>query len=403
MTNTIPFSPPFINDKVINEVIDSLNSGWITTGPKVKKLEEKLSEIIGIDNIICINSATSGLMLALHLFGIGKNDEVIIPAYTYAATALAVMHLGAKPVMVDCSDDFNINTKEIFEKINSKTKAIIPVDLAGFPCDYDSLHEIIETSKSKFIPSNTNQEMLGKILLLSDSAHSIGSKYKNKHTALYSDISVFSFHAVKNVTSAEGGAICLNLNKPFSNNELYKFLKLISLNGQTKDAFTKSKGSNWKYDIVYRGFKANMPDVLAAIALSQLEFYELESLKKRKEIFEKYNSFFGKFDWAILPPYQTEIKESSYHVYLLRIKGISEDIRDKIIEDIFNQGVSVNVHFQPLPILTLFKYEGYNIDDYPVSYANYKAEISLPVYQQLKDSEIEKICNSVKNAYEKNI
>lgn len=397
----IPFSPPFIDDDVINEVVDALRSGWITTGPKVKALEQEVSKLTGIENVLCVNSATSAMMLMLHWFGVGAGDEVIVPAYTYCATALSVMHLGAKVIMLDVKDDFNIDMEKIRNAITSKTKAIVPVDIAGYPCDYDELNKIINEQQFKkmFVSKNDIQKILGRIFIMGDSAHSIGAKYKNRASGSLCDATVFSFHAVKNVTTAEGGAICLNLPEPFNNGELYSWLRLLSLNGQTKDAFTKSQGGSWKYDIVYPGFKINQNDLCAAVGLAQIRKYTEALLIKREKIFEAYNNAFSKFEWAQTPPSKASEKISSYHIYLLRIKGISESQRDKIIEEINKRGVSVNVHFIPLPMLTIFKERNYKIEDYPGSYDNYSREITLPVYPQLSDEDLRKIITSVVESY----
>ncbi len=401
----IPFAPPYIDEDVINEVLDSLRSGWITTGPKVRSLESEVSRMTGVKNVLCVNSATSAMMLLLHWFGIGKGDEVIIPAYTYCATALAVMHLGAKPVMTDVGEDFCIDSKKIREAISPRTKAIIPVDIAGFPCDYDEIYNIIndESIRKLFISTNEVQRKLGRIFVMADSAHSIGAFYKGKKSGSLCDATVFSFHAVKNVTTAEGGAICLNLPEKFDNDELYAWLRLLSLNGQTKDAFAKSQGGNWKYDIVYPGFKINLNDLCAAVGLAQIRKYTDELLIKRKNIFEKYNHEFSKHEWAQLPPSYFKDKpgtESSYHVYLLRINGISETQRDSIIEEINKREVAVNVHFIPLPLLQIFRERNFEIENFPVSYDNYSREITLPVYPQLSDADINKIVNSVTESYE---
>jgi len=339
----------------------------------------------------------------LHWFGIGKGDEVIVPAYTYCATALAVMHVGAKPVMADVGKDFCIDPQHVKKLINENTKAIIPVDIAGFPCDYDNVMEIIsEPSIAKLFKSKSvEQEKLGRIFILSDAAHSIGAVYKGKPSGALCDATVFSFHAVKNVTTAEGGAICLNLPDAFDNNDLYKWLRLLSLNGQTKDAFTKSQGGNWRYDIIYPGFKMNLSDICAAVGLAQIRKYETFLLEKRKEIFRKYDEGFSSEDWAELPPEIVDGRESSCHIYLLRINGISEYQRDKIIEAINELGVSVNVHFVPMPMLTVFRERGYDINDYPVSLDNYSRVITLPVYPQLSDEDTQTIITSVKEAYRK--
>ncbi len=396
----IPFSPPYINQSVIEEVTDSLESGWITTGPKVKKLEDLVCEHVGVPNTLCVNSATSGLMLALKWYGIGPDDEVIIPAYTYAATALAVIHVGATPVMVDVNADFNISISAIEKAITDKTKAIMPVDIAGWPCDYDEIQELVEKKKGLFKANSENQLKLNRIVTIADAAHAIGAKYKNRYVGLTSDITVFSFHAVKNITTAEGGAVCLNLPEPFSNQEEYNYLRCFALNGQTKDAFTKSKAGGWKYDIIYPGMKINMPDVLAAIGVAQLPEYFSHILEKREVIYTYYQDYFKNKSWAIIPPYKSEDKLSSCHLYALRIKDVTEVQRDAIMDLISKEGVAVNVHFQPLPLLTLFKNMGYNIADYPMAYANFKSEISLPIYPQLTKSELEYIVKTVEKAVE---
>ena len=396
----IPFSPPDINENVINEVKDSLISGWITTGPKVRKLEELVSKYTPSPKTLCVNSATSGLMLALKWYGIGQGDEVIVPAYTYAATALAVIHVGATPVMVDVEDDFNISISNIEKVITKNTKAIIPVDIAGWPCDYDKINNLVIQKKDLFVPNGRNQEKLGRILIVSDSAHSIGAKYKNNYIGATTDITVFSFHAVKNVTTAEGGALCINLSHPFDNQQEYDYLRLYTLNGQTKDAFTKSKAGGWKYDIAFAGLKINLPDVLAAIGVAQLPNYFEITLEKRREVFDFYQRSFSNYNWAILPPLESQDKVSSCHVYALRIKNINEKTRDFIIEKITEKGVAVNVHFQPLPILTLFKNLGFDINNFPIAYNNYKGEISLPIYPQLTQNQLDYIVNSVKESVE---
>ena len=396
----IPFSPPFIDAEVEAEVLDALRSGWITTGPKVKALEELVSNYAGVEASLGVNSATSAMMLALHWFGIGRGDEVIIPAYTYCATALAVMHIGATPVMVDIEDDFNISVQNIEAAITDKTKAIIPVDFAGWPCNYDAINTIVneEEIKRKFIPKGEKQEMLGRILIMSDAAHSFGAMYNNKKMGTCADITVFSFHAVKNLTTAEGGIICLNMPTPFNNNEVYKTLRLWSLNGQTKDAFTKSKAGGWRYDIVYPGFKMNLPDVLAAIGLAQIRKYDDQLLQERKRIFDFYDERFASLSWAQIPLYTKLGNETSYHLYPLRVKNITEETRDAIIEAITKTGVAVNVHFQPLPLLTVFKQKGFDINDYPKAYDNYSREISLPIYPQLNNIQCQYIVDNVTTA-----
>ena len=398
----IPFSPPYIDDSVINEVVDSLRSGWITSGPKVKALEEELKSFSGAQEVLCVNSWTSGAIMMLRWLGVKADDEVIVPAYTYSATALAVLHAGAKPVMVDSGNDFNISVEAIQKAITPKTKAIIPVDIAGFPCDYDRIMKLVNAPdiRKMFKAESPMQEKIGRILVMNDAAHSLGAHYsKNQRTGCETDIAIFSLHAVKNVTTAEGGAICLNLPTPYDNTELYKELRMMSLNCQTKDAFSKSKAGGWRYDIVGLGMKVNMADVNAAIGLAQIREYP-ELLKERKRVFNAYNQAFKDSDWAIVPPSTEGEKESSYHIYALRIKNFTEEQRDRMIDEIAKSEVAVNVHFIPMPMLSFLKSLGYDIKDYPQAYENFKSEISLPIYPQLDDEKLDFIIQTVKKAYD---
>lgn len=399
----ISFAPPFVDKLIIDEVIDSLTSGWITSGPKVKALEEEICKLTGISRSVCINSWTSGALLVLKWFGVGAGDEVIVPAYTYSATALAVIHCGAKPIMIDITDDFTINTALIEAAITDKTKVIMPVDIAGWPADYASILDIVnkDSVKNKFLPSSPKQIDLGRILVLSDAAHSIGASYHNLPASNFADITIFSFHAVKNITTGEGGAICLNLPDTFDNEAEYKLMKLYTLNGQNKDAFSKTQGGGWKYDILFAGLKINMPDLCAAVGLAQIRKYESELLPARKKIANYYQAFFSQYPFFELPPLLDNKRESSYHLYALRMANISEHQRDEIIEEITNMGVAVNVHFIPMPMLTLFKDLGYKIEDFPVSYDNYSREISLPIYPQLSVEQLDYICKAVLNSYYK--
>lgn len=399
----IPFSPPYINDDIINEVVDSLKSGWITTGPKVKALEAEIKNFTGAKEVLGVNSWTSGAIMILKWLGIKEGDEVIVPAYTYSATALAVYHAGGTPVMVDTTEDFNISIEAIKKAITPKTKAIIPVDFAGFPCDYDAIMQLVQTPqvKDQFQPTSVIQEKLGRILVMNDAAHSLGALYKEGvRTGSETDIAIFSLHAVKNVTTAEGGAICLNLPAPFENEALYTELRQMSLNCQTKDAFSKAQAGSWRYDITGLGMKINMADINAAIGLAQMRIYP-ELLAERKRVFNQYNAAFSQLNWAILPPAIQNEKESSYHIYALRINAITEVQRDEIIAEISKHGVSVNVHFIPMPMLTLFKEKGFKIEDYPQAYNNYKAEISLPIYPQLTTEQIDYIIKVVVDSYNK--
>ncbi|MEP6845605.1 MAG: DegT/DnrJ/EryC1/StrS family aminotransferase [Panacibacter sp.] len=393
----IPFSPPYIDDDIIQEVTDTLKSGWITTGPKTKLLEEEVAAYCTVEKALAVNSATSAMMLVLHWYGITHGDEVIIPAYTYCATALAVMHIGAKPVMVDVGDDFNIDPVKIKAAITGKTKAIITVDFGGWPCDYEKINAVVKSDEvqKQFLPANEKQKLLGRLLILSDAAHAIGAVYNNIPVGKCADITVFSLHAVKNVTSAEGGIIALNMPAPFNNENIYSTLRLWSLNGQTKDAFAKSAAGGWEYDIIYPGFKMNIPDVLAALGLAQFRKYKTGLLAERKRVFDFYNRAFSQCEWAICPPFEKQYCSSSYHLYPLRIKGITEAQRNRIIEMIAEKDVSVNVHFKPLPMLTIFKNAGYLIEDYPASYNAYCNEISLPVYPQLGNAECKIVSDAV--------
>ena len=394
----IPFSPPRIDQRVIDEVVDTLKSGWITTGPKTKEFERRLTAYCGNKATLAVNSNTVGLEVVLRWFGVQEGDEVIVPAYTYCATANVIVHCGAKPVMVDVNaDDFDVCLEKVREAITDKTKVIMPVDLGGMPCAYDELFELVETEEVKtlFQAKTEEQGKLGRILILSDSAHSIGAEYKGRKAGCLADVSVFSFHAVKNLTTAEGGAIMLNLPEPFDNEEVYRYLCTYTLHGQNKDALAKTKKGAWRYDVLVSGFKGNMTDIMASIGLVELSRYEDDTLHYRKCIYDQYTDAFSRYGWAELPIYETEDRKSSYHVYCLRVKGITEQQRDEIIQRIFDKDVSVNVHFQPLPLLSAFKNKGYKIEDYPVAYDNYCREISLPVWYGLSEEMVKTVIDAV--------
>ncbi|MCM1041086.1 MAG: DegT/DnrJ/EryC1/StrS family aminotransferase [Bacteroides sp.] len=397
----IPFSPPYIDESVLAEVVDCLRSGWITTGPKTRALEEEIRKLCDAGEVLCVNSWTSGAILMLRWLGVKAGDEVIVPAYTYSATALAVLHAGATPVMVDSGEDFNISVDAIRKAVTPRTKAILPVDIAGFPCDYDAINALVAEPdiKAMFSASSPVQEKLGRIMVMNDAAHSLGARYgEGRRTGCETDVAVFSLHAVKNVTTAEGGAICLNLPAPFDNALLYKELRMMSLNCQTKDALAKSKAGGWRYDITGMGMKVNMADVNAAIGLAQIRQYDI-LLRQRKNIFTAYNNAFSDCGWAVCPPSVRDGKESSYHLYALRIKDFTEAQRDRMIEKITEREVAVNVHFVPMPMFSFFKGLGYRIEDYPQAYRNYSAEISLPIYPQLEPEEVEFVIETVKEAY----
>ena len=398
----IPFSPPHIDQKIIDEVTKVLQSGWITTGPRTKLFEKELTKYCGNKATLCLNSATAGLEIILRWFGVKEGDEVILPAYTYSATANVVIHCGAKPVFVDVNPhDFNIAIANIEKAITAKTKVIMPVDFGGYTCDYDEINALAVKHKNTFSASTEEQKILGRILVLSDSAHSFGAWYKGKRAGALTDISVFSFHAVKNLTTAEGGAVALNLPAPFDNDAVYKTLCVKTLHGQDKDALAKTQKGNWRYDIVEAGYKCNMTDIMAAIGLVELERYDSDTLKVRQHIFEKYDAAFSKYDWAQLPEYKTNDKTSCYHLYPLRIKGITEAERDAIIKEIFDHDVSVNVHFIPVPMMSFYKNSGYDIKNYPITFDNYSREISLPVYYTLKDELVQTVISAVIKSVEK--
>lgn len=400
----IPFSPPHISTEAIDEVIDTLKSGWITTGPKTRLFEDNISQYCGNKRTLCVSSATFGLEMVLRWFDIGEGDEVIIPAYTYGATGNVVCHTGATLRIVDVNhDDFNINIEEVRKAINEKTKAIIPVDVAGLPVNYSALFDLVneKSIRNLFIPSGINQSKLKRILILGDSAHSFGAYYKDMRIGSVADATVFSFHAVKNLTTAEGGAIALSLGGEFDNNEVYSALRINSLHGQNKDALAKTDNAAWRYDILNNGYKGNMTDIQASLGLVALKYYDSEAIPKRKSIISIYNKTLGRYPWAELPIFEDESRSSSYHLYTLRIKAISEKQRDQIIQEIFDRGISVNVHFQPLPMLTAFKVAGFNIENYPISYDNYSREISLPVYQDLAFSDTNKVLEAVIQSVEK--
>lgn len=397
----IDFAPPYIDEDVIAAVTETLRSGWITSGPRVRELEELTASVFGLEKTVCVNSWSSGAAITLKWLGIGPGDEVIVPAYTFAATALSVLHRGGTPVMVDVHDDFNIDPEKIKQAITPRTKAVMCVDIGGWPCDYEAINAIVNSEEVKeiFTPANDVQKTFGRPAVLADAAHSIGAYYKGKPAVQAVDVAVISMHTVKNITTAEGGIICLNLPQQFSNEEVYKWMKLMSMNGQDKDAFAKKKAGSWRYDIVTDGMKANLPDVCAAIGLTQLRKYKDFMLPERRRVYNHYTNFFKDKDWAIIPPGMDSENYSSHYLYQLRIKGITEQQRDDMIQHIMDTGVSVNVHFIPMPMLTVFKSRGYKIEDYPATYRNYACEISLPIYVQLTDDECAYVEEQVEKAY----
>lgn len=396
----ISFSPPRIDQRVIDEVTAVLKSGWITTGPRTKEFEKKITEYCGCKTTVAVTSWTAAMELILHWWGIGEGDEVILPAYTYCASANVILNIGAIPVMVDLNnEDFNLSVEAVRKAITPRTKAIMPVDIAGYPCDYDELFALINEDSilKQFTPNSNFQKQLGRILIASDSAHSFGALYNGKRIGSVADITCFSFHAVKNITTAEGGAMSVNLPEGFDHEEIYKELCVKTLHGQSKDALSKTQKGNWKYDVTEPGYKCNMTDISAAIGLVELSRYQ-ENMDRRKVIFHKYDEAFKNESWAITPLYKTDKKETCYHLYLLRFKDITEDQRDALIQTIFDLDVAVNVHFLPLPILTAYKNLGYKIEDYPEAWNKYYNEITLPVYFDLNDEQVDIVIAAVKKS-----
>ena len=384
----IQFSPPDISELEISEVADTLRSGWITTGPRTKKLESKISDWIGTDKCVCLNSQTACAEMALRILGIGENDEVITTAYTYTASASVVKHVGAKLVLVDIQkDSFEMDYEALENAITEKTKAIIPVDLAGIPCDYDKIFEIVNRKKNLFRPANAIQAALGRIAVCADTAHAFGASRKGVMAGNIADFSSFSFHAVKNFTTAEGGALTWKTIPGIDNDEIYHKLQLLSLHGQSKDALAKTQLGAWEYDIVGTWYKCNMTDVAAAIGLKQFERYP-EMLKRRKEIIKKYDSALKPLGVETLNHY-SESYSSSGHLYITRIPGITAEQRNEIITKMAEREIACNVHYKPLPMHTAYKNLGFDIADYPNAYNHFANEITLPLHTCLTDEMVD--------------
>ena len=389
----IPFSPPDISENEIDEVIDTLKSGWITTGPKTKAFENKITEYCGSSRTVCLSAATTALEMTLRILGIGKGDEVILPAYTYTATCSVVCHVGATPVLIDSQkDNVEMDYELMARAINEKTKVIIPVDIAGILCNYDRIYEIIEEKKDLFSPNSDLQKIFNRIIVLADCAHGFGAVRNNKKAGNHADFTCFSFHAVKNLTTAEGGAVTWKHHEGLDDESLYKEYQIYSLHGQTKDALAKTTGS-WEYDILIPGYKCNMTDIQAGIGLAQLGRYD-GLLKRRHEIIARYNDAFKDYPF-ITQAHKTEDSTSSGHLYLLRISGIDFNERKEIITEMGERGVSTNVHYKPLPLLTAYKNLGFDIDDYPNAYNLFVNEISLPLYSTLTDEEVDYIIKNL--------
>lgn len=386
----IPFSPPDIGEEEINEVIDTLKSGWITTGPKTKKFEAEIAKMCNTEKAVCLNSATAALELTLRVLGIGEGDEVITSSYTYTASASPINHVGAKIVLVDTQkDSYEMDYDKLKEVITEKTKAIIPVDLAGIVCDYDKIFEIVEEKKNLFKPNNEIQSLFNRIIVVADGAHVIGGKRNKKMAGEIADFTTFSFHAVKNLTTAEGGAVTWKNIEGLDNDKLYKEYQLLSLHGQSKDAFNKTQLGNWEYDIVAPYYKCNMTDIMAAIGLAQLKRYD-NLICRRHEIIKKYNDAFSNLPVKLLN-HKDKNHVSSGHLYLVRIDGIDVDIRNQIIIKMAERGIATNVHYKPLPLLSAYNNLGFDIKDYPNAYNQYRNEITLPLYSKLTNEEVDYI------------
>lgn len=391
----IPFSPPDMGEDEINEIIDTLKSGWITTGPKVKEFERQIADYCHTSKAVCLNSATACMEMTLRLLGIGPGDEVITSAYTYTASCSVICHVGATPVLVDVAkDSFEMDYDQLAEKITEKTKAIIPVDLAGIMCDYDRIFEIVESKKELFKPTNDIQKAIGRVIVLSDSAHAFGASRKGKMCGEVADFTSFSFHAVKNLTTAEGGAVVWKDIHGIDNEWIYKQYQLLSLHGQTKDALNKAKLGSWEYDIMSPAYKCNMTDIMGGIGLAQLKRYS-QLLARRKEIIERYNDGFKDLDIQVLNHFDDE-HQSSGHLYLVRINNITLEQRNEIIVKMAERGIACNVHYKPLPMLTAYKNLGFDIKDYPNAYDLFVNEVTLPLHTMLSDEDVEYIINNFK-------
>ncbi|MEW9109063.1 MAG: DegT/DnrJ/EryC1/StrS aminotransferase family protein [Cytobacillus gottheilii] len=391
----IPFSPPDITDAEIEEVIKAMKSGWITTGPRTKELEKRIAEFVGTNKSVCLNSATAAMELTLRILGVGPGDEVITSAYTYTASASVIEHVGAKIVLVDTApDSFEMDYSKLADAITEKTKVIIPVDIAGKICDYDTIFEIVESKKDLFKPNNELQWLFNRVIVMTDAAHAFGAERKGLKCGQVADFTCFSFHAVKNFTTAEGGAVVWRNGQGLDDEWLYKQFMLYSLHGQSKDALAKTQKGAWEYDIVYPAYKCNMTDIMASIGLIQLDRYE-GLLERRREIIEMY-------DRALLPLGIQSLQHygagfsSSGHLYLVRIPAISEEKRNEVIIKMAEAGIACNVHYKPLPMLTAYKNLGFDIKDFPNAYKQYVNEVTLPLHTLLSDEDVNYVVENLK-------
>lgn len=392
----IPFSPPDITEAEINEVAEALRSGWITTGPRTKELEHEVAALCNVNRAVCLNSQTACAEMTLRVLGVGEGDEVITCAYTYTASASVVCHVGAKLVLVDTQkDSWEMDYEQLENAITEKTKVIIPVDLGGVPCDYDRIFSIVERKRQLFHAKNEIQKAIGRVIIMADAAHAFGATWKGKPVGSVADFSNFSFHAVKNFTTAEGGAVTWRDIDGIDNEALYHQYQLLSLHGQSKDALAKTQLGAWEYDIVGPWFKCNMTDVVAGIGLAQMKRYK-GLLARRKEIIEKYDAAFKPLGIEVLNHY-TEEHQSSGHLYITRIPDITLEQRHEIIVKMAEAGIACNVHYKPLPMMTAYKNMGFDIQDYPNAYKRFENEITLPLHTKLTDEEIEYVIEKFKS------
>lgn len=389
----IPFSPPDMSEAEINEVAEALRSGWITTGPKTKEFERLIAMCCQTDQAVCLNSATACMELILRVLGVGPGDEVITSAYTYTATASVTCHVGAKVVMVDTApDSFEMDYDKLADAITEKTKVVLPVDLAGVVCDYDKIFAAVESKKHLFSPVNDIQKAYGRVIVLADAAHAFGAKWHGKMCGEIADFTSFSFHAVKNLTTAEGGALTWRNHDGVDNESLYKQFQLLSLHGQNKDALAKTRLGAWEYDIVAPYYKCNMTDVMAGIGLAQLKRYP-EMLYRRRQIIERYNEGLRGCDVQVLDHFGDD-HSSSGHLYLVRLLGEDVEYRNAVIERIAERGIACNVHYKPLPMMTAYKNLGFDIVDYPNAYNQYHNEITLPLHTSLTNEDVEYVISN---------
>lgn len=395
----IPFSPPDITEAEITEVAEAMRSGWITTGPRTKELEHRLADFIGVNRTVCLNSATAALEMTFRVLGIGKGDEVITSAYTYTASASPAVHVGAKVVLVDTApESFEMDYDQLADAITEKTKAIVPVDIAGKVCDYEKIFAAVESKRNLFKPANDIQEAIGRVIVVADCAHALGAKWHGRNAGEIADFSTFSFHAVKNFTTAEGGCASWRSIPGIDDEEIYKQYQLLSLHGQNKDALAKTKLGAWEYDIKGCYYKCNMTDIMAAMGLVQLDRYP-EMLARRQDIIARYNNALKNAP-VILPQHKADDYQSSGHLYLLRLMDCDADRRNAVIEKMAELGVATNVHYKPLPMHTAYKNMGFDIKDYPNAYSQFANEISLPLHTRLTDDDVDFVIECLMKAIE---